>query len=275
MKALFKIGNSEELNPSQAILLMELGETHCCFAIVDFANQMMVQLGYYTMDEKDDEKSLQTVLETHPELMQSFRQTMVSYYLPESLLIPAKFYRYEETQKMLATMYQEGGNTVVSESVGEWQVYNTYRIPSGIHEFLSRWYSTGNFWHTYSITLKNGMGKTESGKLLIDFKLDTFSAILIRENSLELAQIFSYLKAEDVLYWLLKICKQFSISQNDVKIVLSGLIEKQSAVFKELYQYFLNIEFAPLENDMQLSRDFEEYPVHFFSSLYKLVSCVS
>jgi hypothetical protein len=57
MKALFKIGNSEELNPSQAILLMELGETHCCFAIVDFANQMMVQLGYYTMDEKDDENS--------------------------------------------------------------------------------------------------------------------------------------------------------------------------------------------------------------------------
>ena len=133
MKALFKIGNSEELNPSQAILLMELGETHCCFAIVDFANQMMVQLGYYTMDEKDDDNSLQTVLEAHPELKQSFRQTIVSYYLPESMLIPAKFYRYEETQKMLATMYQEGSNTVVSESIGEWQVYNAYRIPSGIH----------------------------------------------------------------------------------------------------------------------------------------------
>jgi Protein of unknown function (DUF3822) len=275
MKTLFKIGNSEELNPSQAVLLMEVGETHCCFAIVDFANQMMVQLAYYTMDEKDDENSLQTILETHPELRQSFRQTIVSYYLPESLLIPAKFYDYEETQKMLATMYEEGSNTVVSESISEWQVYNSYRIPSAIHEFLSRSYSTGSFWHTYSITLKNGWDKNEAGKMLVDFKVDTFSAILIRENSLQLAQIFCYRKAEDVLYWLLKICKQFSTSQNDVKIILSGLIDRQSAVFKELYQYFLNIEFASTENDIQLSRDFEEYPVHFFSSLYKLASCVS
>ena len=97
----------------------------------------------------------------------------------------------------------------------------------------------------------------------------------IKNNSLLVTQIFSYAKSEDVLYWLLKICKQFSLPQTEVKVVLSGLIDRQSAVFKELYQYFLNIEFTTIENDIQLSGDFDEYPVHFFSSLYKLASCAS
>ena len=52
-------------------------------------------------------------------------------------------------------------------------------------------------------------------------------------------------------------------------------IEKKSAIFKELYQYFLNIEFASANDDIRLSGDFYEYPVHFFSSLFKLALCVS
>jgi hypothetical protein len=275
MKAVFKIGSSEELNPSQAVLLMEVGEMHCCFAIVDFANQMMVQLGYYTADEKDNGDVLEKILESNAELKQSFRQTIIGYYLPESILIPSKFYHYEETQAMLQAIHEKGQYIVVSESIADWQMYNAYHVPTTIHEFLSRWYSTGNFWHVYSVILKSGIEQSEGGNLLVDFKTDTFSVVAIKNNSLLLAQIFSYTKSEDVLYWLLKICNQFSLSQNEVKLVLSGLIDKQSAVFKELYQYFINIEFATIDNDIQLSGDFDEYPIHFFSSLFKLASCAS
>jgi len=275
MKSLFKIGSSEELNPSQAVLLMEIGEAHCCFAVVDFANQMVVQLAYYTSDDKGNEDLLNAILETHPELRQSFRQTVVSYYLPESILVPSKFYKYEDMQTILSTIYEKGQHAIVSESLGDWQAYNSYRVPATMHQSLSRWHSTGNFWHTYSIVLKNGIDKSKSCGLIVDFKVDSFSVIAVKDHSLLLAQIFPYVKAEDVLYWLLKICNQFSISQREVSLVLSGLIDRQSAVFKELYQYFLNIEFASIDNDLQLSREFEDYPVHFFSSIFKLASCVS
>jgi len=275
VKAVFKIGNSEELNSSQAVLLMEVGEMHCCFAILDYANQMMLQLGYYTAEEKDNGDMLEKVLEANTELKQSFRQTIIGYYLPESILIPSRFYRYEETQAMLNAMYEKGQDITVSESVPEWQLYNAYHVPEKIHGLLTRWYSTGNFWHVYSIILRNGIEQSEGGNLVVDFKTDTFMVMAIKNNSLLVTQIFSYAKSEDVLYWLLKVCKQFSLPQTEVKVVLSGLIDRQSAVFKELYQYFLNIEFTTVENDIQLSGDFDEYPVHFFSSLYKLASCAS
>jgi hypothetical protein len=275
MKPVFKIGSSEELNPAQAVLLMEVGEAHCCFAIVDYANEMLLQLAYYTADEKDDAHILELVLEAHAELKQSFRQTIIGYYMPENILIPSRLYRYDQTQAMLRVLYEEDQNTLVTESVGEWQLYNAYCVPSAVHGLLERTFATGNFWHVYSITLKNGIQQYEGGTLLVDFKTDSFSVVAIKDSSLLLAQIFPYSRSGDVLYWLLKICDQFSLSQNQARLMLSGLIDKQSAVFKELYQYFLNIEFAVVENDIRLSRDFEEYPVHFFSSLYKLASCVS
>lgn len=275
MKTVFKIGSSEELNSSQAVLLMEVSERHCCYGIIDFANQMMVQLGYYAADEKNGPHVLQKIIEDNDELKQSFRQTIISYYMPENMLIPSKLYRYEETQAMLQSMYETGRNVAVTESIDEWQLYNAYHVPAALHELLGRQFAAGNFWHSFSITLKNGIKQHENGDLLIDFRTDSFSVVAVKGNSLLLAQIFSYVRSEDVLFWLLKICHELSLSQNEVVVVLSGLIDKQSAVFKELYQYFLNIEFETLEVDIQLSGDFEEYPVHFFSSLYKLASCVS
>jgi hypothetical protein len=154
-------------------------------------------------------------------------------------------------------------------------VYNAYNVPVSLHELLSRSFATGNFWHVYSVILKNKIDQQEGGKLIIDFKTDSFSIVVIKNNSILLAQIFAYSQPADILYWLLKICREFSLPQNEVKLLISGLIDRRSAMYKNLDQYFLNIEFASIANGVKLSNPFHEYPIHFFSSLYKLAACVS
>jgi hypothetical protein len=275
MKLIYKIGNCEELNPSQAVLLMEVGETHCCFGIVDYSNFMMVECCYYVAEKNDGVDILKKILDTHAELKQSFHQTVIGYYTAENIMVPSKYFKYEDTQKLLQTMYEKGQYVTVSESIPEWQLYNVYHVAAATHGSINRHFATGNFWHSHSILLKNGIEQDEAGNLFIDFKTDSFTVVATKNNSLLLSQIFSYLTAKDVLYWILKLCQENSLSQDEVKLALSGLVDKQSAVFKELNQYFIHIRFATIENDIQLSRDFEEYPIHFFSSLYKLASCVS
>jgi len=275
MKPVFKIGTSEEVNPSQANLLMEIGETHCCFAITGHPDQMMVQSVYYAAEENDRDDILKKVLQAHPELTRSFRQTVIGYYMRENILIPSKLYHFEETKKLLQALYEKDQNTTISESVSEWQLYNAYNVPISLHELLSRNFATGNFWHVYSVILKNKIEQHEGGKLVIDFKTDSFSVVVIKHHSILLAQIFAYSKPADILYWLLKICREFSLFQNEVQLLISGLIDKRSAMYRDLDQYFLNIEFASVANGVRLSNPFHEYPVHFFSSLYKLAACVS
>jgi len=275
MKPVFKIGSSGDLNASQANLLMEIGETHCCFAVTDHAERMMVQSVYYAADENDREDMLKRVLQNHPEIKRSFRQTVIGYYMRENILIPSKLYHFEETKKLLQALYEKDHNTTISESVSEWLLYNAYNVPVSLHELLSRSFATGNFWHVYSVILKNRIEQHEGGKLIIDFKTDSFSIVVIKNHSVLLAQIFNYSQPADILYWLLKICRELSVSQNEVRLVLSGLIDKRSAIYKNLEQYFLNIEFASIANGVRLSNPFHEYPIHFFSSLYKLAACVS
>jgi len=275
MKPVFKIGHSNDLNASEANLLMEIGETHCCFAIIGHPDQMMAQSAYYASEENDRDDMLKKILQAHPELTRSFRQTVIGYYMRENILIPSKLYHFEETKKLLQALYEKDQNTTISESVSEWQLYNAYNVPVSLHELLSRSFATGNFWHVYSVILKNRIDQHEGGKLVIDFKTDSFSVVVIKRQSILLAQIFSYSKPADMLYWLLKICKEFSLSRNEVMLSISGLIDQRSAMYKDLGQYFLNIEFASMANGVKLSHPFQEYPVHFFSSLYKLAACVS
>jgi hypothetical protein len=263
------------LNPSESVLLIEVGERHCCFGIIDHLNRTLHQLRYFTFEENDHDGIIQNTFEKHEELQRSFYQAIVSYYMPGNMLIPSRFYNYENTFEQLQTMYDKTGNVMVAESVPQWQLYNAYYVPSGLHSFISKRFTTGSSWHVYSTLLQNKIEQDDNGSLLVDFKTDSFSVVVTKANELLLAQIFSYSRGEDVLYQLLKICKLLSLSQTDVKLLLSGLIERRSAVFEELYMYFIHIEFASPANDIRLSEAFAEYPVHFFSSLYKLAACVS
>jgi hypothetical protein len=110
--------------------------------------------------------------------------------------------------------------------------------------------------------------------ILVDFKNGHFSAIVIKEGRLQLVQTYPYVEKADVLYYLIKICSTFSISQRKVKLILSGLIERQSALFKELYSYFVDVSFKSNPASLKLPFAFRQYPEHFFSSLFNLAVCV-
>jgi hypothetical protein len=110
---------------------------------------------------------------------------------------------------------------------------------------------------------------TEEGNMYVDFRPDDFTVLLVKSSRLLLAQTYTYSTPEDVVYYLLKICAQLGLSQQELQLQVSGLIDSDSALYKELYQYFLNIEFR--ESGWQGN----EYPAHFFTTLNDLARCAS
>jgi hypothetical protein len=74
-----------------------------------------------------------------------------------------------------------------------------------------------------------------------------------------------------VAYYLLKICYAFELSQQEVYLILSGLVEKSSNLFAELQQYFAHIHFAQRP---EISLPQTSHPHHYFTSLYNLAACV-
>jgi hypothetical protein len=59
------------------------------------------------------------------------------------------------------------------------------------------------------------------------------------------------------------------VSPAEVSVVLTGLLEKDSALFKELWQYFAQIELREAE----FMADDLPFPQHYFTTLNDLLLC--
>jgi len=239
---------------------------------MNYLSKELVEFGYYTSSE--DEVEYKKFFEETESLNNRYYQTAIAYDAHESMQIPSVIHKYEDGPLHLdATYGRNVRTTVVSENVPGWNLYSVYRLPSGLQSAASWKFPSAKSWHLYSVVLKNYSAKNEE-VMIVDFKTDEFSLVVLKNNKLLLAKTYSYTSPEDVLYYLLKCCQQFNLSQQTAKLSLSGLIEKDSFIFRELYKYFINLEFESLSAEVKLAEALTVHPEHYYSSISKLAACV-
>ena len=208
---------------------------------MNYLSKELVEFGYFTTAE--DEADYSKFFEDNGLMNDRYYQTAIAYDANESVQVPSVVYKYEDGHLHLDAIYGKDVHVnVVSENLTALNLYNVYRLPSNLHAILSRKFLNGKFWHLFTVVLKNLPSK-QSELIFIDFRTDEFSLVILKEKKLLLCQTFAYTNPDDVLYHLLKSCQQLNLSQKQAKIFLSGLIEKDSALYRELYKYFIHLEF--------------------------------
>ncbi|HNR17200.1 MAG TPA: DUF3822 family protein [Chitinophagaceae bacterium] len=270
MKQLFTIENSHNDNVQQ-VLSLKFGNGHFSFVITNKAGDELYKLAYCKTEEWNS-GNLHELLSFFPELKNQFYRIQVCYDFEQSTLVSLTDFRQEESGTMLKALY--GVNTesvVITEAIPEWQLYNVYSAPAELRQWLQQHFASALFRHQFSFAFKQMDGRGNGGSLYVDFRTDDFSVTAMRSSKLLLAQTYVYSTPEDVVYYLLKICSQFGLSQQEAEFHLSGLIDKQSALYKEIYQYFIHVDFREATWNVQG----DEYPNHFFTSLNDLARCVS
>lgn len=270
LKQLFKI-DTDRTQPGREQLCLRIGERHFAYSVTDLDSNSLVALAYYTSQQVEPE-GMSSIFVSTPVLTGNFESIKVGYDHPYSVLTPVKFYDAEQSGRMLDTMFgKHEGLALLSEQVTEWQLRNEYAVSREVHEWLRRKYPSATFHHNYSVGIR--LPSTSSDRLLVDIHSDRFSMIAIKNNKLCIAQTFAYSTPADLLYHLLRVCEQFNLSQREVELSIAGLIEKDSALFRELHQYFLDVRFR--EPEWKFSNENIEYPLHFFTPLNDLARCAS
>ena len=271
IKELFHIKQQDGQEAAQLVLSIQVGERHCGIAVTNKAADQLYELAYY-LNSDGSPNPLPEIMEQHAFLKNSYYQVLIGYDHPKSVLSPTNHYNAEEATIWLKGLLGVNGTTtVIAEQVSNWHLHNIYSVPKELHDWTSRHFSSGKYWHGYSIQLKQLIPVEEKGILVVDFRNDVFVVIAAEGKKLLLAQSFPYTTPADVLYYLLKVCSQFGLLQETVNLYLSGLIDQGSALYKELYQYFINVEFR--NADWSIAD--HDYPAHFFTSLNDLAKCAS
>jgi hypothetical protein len=256
----------------ERILSIRIGRNHFGFAISSVDAAVLHNLTWYT-GTGIDATSLEDIYRKHPELRDSYQHIFICYDHPESVMVPLHQYKEDDTTRMLQTMFGiSGKDAVINEPVSGWQMYNVYAVPRDVFDWVFKQYPLCNYWHCFTLGVRNAVLTDTEGSLAADFRSEDFSLVVTSGNKLLLTQTFPYTTPADFVYYLLDTCRQFNFTQEKVHVYLSGLIDQESALYKELHQYFLNIGFRGADWLVNEARE-ETYPSHFFTSLNDLAKC--
>ena len=248
-------------------LAMSFGSNWASYNITDPGLTILEALCYSITDDLNDDK-LTEWAEANKLNHAAFTQTIISFEHPESIMVPAPVFREENKALYIESAFGVKGCCYLADYIPGWQLYNVYAVPAFLDSWLTRYFPSARKIHRFTAMMLNSSPATEGGQLLADIRNENLMLVAFREGKLLLNRSFSYSSPDDILFSLLAVCQETGLSQQTVKLELSGLIDRESAVFRELYQYFIHISFR------SSGWKTAEYPDHFFTAFKDLSRCV-
>jgi hypothetical protein len=275
----FDIGNSEALSAQEGHLLVEIsGQSfnYILFSKDPYRLVLLRQYRVYTTNEKMVRDILEEIISGDPVLQQYAEKAVVVYNFPEANILPQEYFNSQLNVPLTKLFFGESVNGFVfNEQVRDRELQNVYSVPKEIHSLFKEKFIGSSYWHFYTLLL-NSSEKELSGptnNFRIVFYHDKFIAAFFIGNQLQLIQTFNYHTPEDVAYYLLLICKQFNLKQQEVALSISGLIDSQSALYTELLKYFEQVYEEGIPEEMDTNGLLQELPSHYFSPLLKMSVC--
>lgn len=265
---------------SNSILLMEISEKLLGFLLYNKEQKQLLGLRQYHLDvtaERPTAQALNEIIANDALLSQNWKDAVVVYNFPDSSLLPEQYFdiglNKSITDLLLGNAFK---GQILSEKIPAWDVYNIYRIQRDIHGMFQQKFGGGRYWHYYSILLSAIDKQLEMPAFMLQcvFYPEKFVVAFFKNKQLQLLQTCQYETPEDVSFFLLNICQQFEVTQENLKLVVGGLIEQQSALFTELLKYFQNIEFDRVPGAIETKELLKDYPEHYFSPILKMAICV-
>jgi hypothetical protein len=251
---------------SQGISYWALTPDNCCFALSVY---------HFNTGTTNDQTAdyLKDIVNERQLLGQPFNKVYIIHGFSEALLVPARFVNTTTTTEMLNLVYGEDSESITrSDLVHQLNLQNIYRVPRPVEDVVANLYPNATHWHLYSIL--SGANKSKGNQLYCIFSTSHLMVQLIKNGQLQVIQQFEYKSPEDAAYFILSVCQQFEATLNDVEVVLNGMIDEDSVLYKELRKYLLQISFCKLSEKFTYDEGIKNYASHYFSHLFEIAACV-
>lgn len=269
------ISSAEKLS-----LLVDINEQHLCIVRFDKENNYFEGLEYYYLFQFDAEERveiIQSVAKKYNQLKQQIDSVLVYYSTRNTLFVPQPLYHEDTSKWMVEHAIGVSQNEIVcKENLKALDVVTLYPIPQYLHETLQNAFPIATFSHFNAEWIRKTI-KTDRPENLFEvlFFPRMVTVILWMGNQLQMIQSYPCENQEDILYYLLSVATAFKISPETIETRLSGLIDTNSAIFDAINKSFPNLKLHTRPTTCSYHTAFDEHPLHFFSPVLSLESCVS
>lgn len=185
-------------------------------------------------------------------------QAQVLFNHAESMLVPNSYQSTDTDKPLMDLFFGEDIRNIQFANCFELDAKVLYDLNNELKSALYNAFNTVNFTHTTA----HQAAMCVEGITCI-FQQQSLKVLVKINGVLQLVQYYDFETPTDAAYYLVRICEHYHIDRNTFPIHLSGLVQQDSNLFKELEKYFLELHF--LKSDV--ISPLPEEQVHYFSHL--------
>lgn len=273
------IGDVTHLSGGEQLLIEVSGHSfnYILYSASPYRLHLLRQYRLYTTGDKNTRDVMEEIFADDELLRKYAAGAVVVYNFPEASLVPEGLYNDDIREPVVRLVSgQADGSHIFDEKVGNTGIYNIYSVSKELHAMFCEKLGNRPYTHIYTLFMKWSVAENpDHGPLTrVIFYSDRFIAAMFRNGQLLLTQTFMYQTPEDAAYYLLLMCRQWSVNPSEMRLLVSGLLDTQSALCTELMKYFGNVEYESLPPEYEPNPVLEEFPPHYFSPLLKMSLCV-
>ena len=258
-------------------LSIQLSMDGFSFCIKDSSDNSVLFLQEYSFEDYTKTpgnmlEAVEIVFDMSPELQYGFESLNVTHYNNLTSIVPNTFFDSEKLGAYLDKNIKLLKNDYITHDDLEQIPAKTVYIPFvNINNFLFERFGDFEYKHTSSVLvdslLKHSKTSQSEPVLYINVCKSSFEIVYIKDNNLQFFNTFIYNSKEDFMYYILFVGKQLSLDFSEVKVLLLGLIERHSSIYKISERYIKNMSFLESSESMFETKAGRKLSKHSFYTL--------
>ncbi len=256
-------------------LCMELGEHYLTLSFFA-ADKSPLWIETYVMKEGIDVYTLEYILQSEKYSHHSYDEVHLIVNTPDVSLVPEKYHKDYLAESIYRTLHGDLKiSDIHTDQVNQWELVTVYGIEKTILDFLKSKFPILKTKHFISLALvslfRNNLEDLDSF-IKIYFSQSYLTVILVKGAQLQFAQSIYYETTEDAIYQLLNLVERHHMDLKYLRAHVSGHIDEDSATWKELKKYVLDISLEPSSSIETSAHD--SVGSHFFTPHLQVLQCV-
>jgi hypothetical protein len=261
---------NNSIDPSAQHLLVQNGAGFIGFVLFDSSEKQVHAWVLYQTKTPLNEDLLSEIIQQQEWLVSSFRSVTIADYSELNTLVPKSLF-VRGNEKVFTSILPGNHHHTVSLEDSAGEAINLYQIASSSYVALSRRFPHAIWMHHETTVLQRP--PTEESKIIVELWFHQLLIFASQKGKWLLLQQRSYQAPEDVLYHVLNCKQQFEMGE-EVAVTLQGMVEENSALYKLLHQYIINLE---LDNQLvyEYPQNTADIPSHTKQLIDRILTCVS
>jgi hypothetical protein len=272
---------SLEMNPGlRCDLLSGVSASEVSLALLDRKQNKFLALEVFQNPDPSQEASWLKAVSEKSILLKKYQanNTVVEVLNGLSTLVPSALFREEDAADYFHFNFNEGDSTVHHEPVRAFDAVNVFGITRPLSESVNHLFGNCRL-HHHATALLEGihLSYKKSGEKLffLNVRKEHLDIVVTEGKKLIFFNSFITKNIDDLVYYVMFVCDRLQLNPETVATYLLGDVERESAVYNQLYKYIRNVRFIARPDVFDFSYVFKDIPPHFYFNLFSLALCES